>query len=142
MVLDAYWEQRQRHLAGNIFDMHANHVNRGNALAWFASTTDGFVLRHTLAEADQITEQYRSCQTYKDAHAWKFTPSSFALIVQDLRELKLIRLGAIDSISSYGFEFYVTLKKDHVATPASRLVLLQACQRELAGAALGPDNFR
>jgi len=46
---------------------------------------------------------------YVDAHHWKFTPASFSLLIQDLRDLGYHSFVEVASHPTVGFEFYATL---------------------------------
>jgi len=48
-------------------------------------------------------------QEYVDAHHWKFTPASFSLLIQDLRDLGYHSFVEVASHPTVGFEFYATL---------------------------------
>jgi hypothetical protein len=60
---------------------------------------------------------------YVDVHTWRFVPSSFRLIVNDLYETGEIRLREDKFFDSVGNEFYVTLSKQGLGCPVDRLTL-------------------
>jgi hypothetical protein len=76
-------------------------------------------------------------QTYYDFHAWKFTPSSFALIVEELRHLGYVNFRVEFLSSTIVHEFFVTLgrsvKGEYSAELLNerRLALLLETAREL-----------
>lgn len=86
---------------------------------------------HTLQEANELTSRDTTSDHYVDAHAWRFTPSSFALIVLDLFNMDLTDLAPTDQAVSYGFEFFITLKKGLRPSPIPRLDLLSRIKSEL-----------
>ncbi len=75
---------------------------------------------------------------YDDFHAWKFTPSSFALIIEELGYLGILGLRIADISETMGHEFFVTLKKfdgqkpDPAEFNKRRLELLKSSMEELA----------
>ena len=66
-------------------------------------------------------------------HAWNFTPSSFQLIIQDLNEMKFIELGIASFHMTLGFEFFVSLRKDHPGQVKPRIDMLRNIAEELCG---------
>jgi SAM-dependent methyltransferase len=54
---------------------------------------------------------------YNDAHCQVFTPSSFQLLILELRHLKLIDLDIFDISETIGNEFFVHLKPTHGCYP-------------------------
>jgi len=75
---------------------------------------------------------------YYDFHAWKFTPSSFALIIEEIGYLGTLGLQIADISETMGHEFFVTLKKSDGQKPdpaefnIRRLELLKSSMRELS----------
>lgn len=131
MVLDAYWSGRQRHSPGNMFDTYVNHVSKGGVIAWSPTSDGKLATVHTLQEVKELTSCDRTSDHYVDAHAWRFTPSSFALTVLDLFNMDLTDLAPTDQADSYGFEFFITLKKGFRPNPIPRLDLLSRIKSEL-----------
>jgi hypothetical protein len=66
---------------------------------------------HTLDEAEGYWKQALKNDEYIDAHSWKFTPSSFRIILNDLQHLGLTELAEVSGFDTAGFEFYITLGK-------------------------------
>ncbi len=75
---------------------------------------------------------------YFDFHAWKFTPSSFALIIEEIAHLGILDLRIAEISETMGHEFFVTLKKSDGHKPDSaqfnkrRLELLRLSMKELS----------
>ena len=75
---------------------------------------------------------------YYDFHAWKFTPSSFALIVEEIGYLGVLGLRIAEISVTITHEFFVTLKKAFGPRPNStefnirRLALLKASMTEFS----------
>ena len=68
-----------------------------------------------------------------------FTPSSFALLVEDLRRLGLQSLDIVDLTSLGGHEFFVTLGRSDTVENVPRLDRLHDIDRELLTGVLGID---
>lgn len=80
-------------------------------------------------------EMYTLCASdpdrYMDAHVWCYVPSSFRLIVDDLRELGHLSLGISEFITPGGFEFFVALSMRPNETRISRSQTLMMVHDEL-----------
>ena len=66
-------------------------------------------------------------------HVWRFVPSSFRLILRDLREIREIGLCEKAFLETEGNEFYAALSRGGSASeswPEDRLVLAQRAQVE------------
>ncbi len=111
-ILQAYFEKRERHSAGTIFDAHALHAKKGDAIVWSnnASVSD-LTFVHTIQEAKNIMENYMLGNEYMDVHAWQFTPPSFEIIISDLIQLGYIGFEMAASFDTVGYEFFVSLRK-------------------------------
>ena len=75
---------------------------------------------------------------YKDVHCSTFFPTSFKLLLGDLRHLGLIKFDVREISKTYRHEFYVHLKKPLISTVLSdddfyaiRETLLRKFNREL-----------
>jgi ABC-type siderophore export system fused ATPase/permease subunit len=49
---------------------------------------------------------------YIDVHNWRFTPSSFKLVLADLFTMEKIQLKEVSFYDTVGSEFYVSLQLD------------------------------
>lgn len=111
-VLQAYTEKRSRHSPGTVFDYFSNVVKMGEMIAWAQGTpADEFSYIHTFEQAKQLWKQAQTTNDYIDVHSWRFTPSSFKLILHDLNALGITQLTEVCSFDSTGCEFYITLGK-------------------------------
>jgi predicted SAM-dependent methyltransferase len=135
-VLDAYSEKRVRPSHGQIFDHIANASKRNGNIAWSSDGLGGAdELVHTFAEAQAHWEKSVSTTDYIDAHCWRFTPTSFLLMVSDLLSLGLINLEVKAEFDTTGCEFYMSLGKckcSDVSMKLDRLAVLQARKLENA----------
>lgn len=131
MVLQASLEKRTRPQPGTLFDDTAHRALRSGHITWMTSDLSPTTLASTLQEASKIyDEATASPEIYRDAHVWRFVPSSFALLISDLRHMKKHPFY-IESITQVGFEFFVTLGRNETETP-DRLTLLNRIQFEAA----------
>lgn len=131
-ILQAHLERRLRHSPGQIFDQYAYHTVRKNNITWFDRELDGATLPHSVTDAYTRMQNYLTSGSFEDVHAWVFTPSSFRVLVQDLNELKLINMGIASFSETYGFEFFVTLKKSVPGQCVDRIHLLCQMDAELS----------
>ncbi|WP_204301631.1 hypothetical protein, partial [Stenotrophomonas maltophilia] len=69
---------------------------------------------------------------YVDCHAWVFTPSSFRLILSDLRALGLVTMGEAFFHGSIGCEFMVVLSRAARAETPDRATLARQAIIEAA----------
>ena len=133
-VLDAYAEKRVRPSHGQIFDHFVNASRRDGNIAWASDGHGGAnELIHTFAQTQALWARSVSTADYIDAHCWRFTPSSFRLLVSDLLSLGLIGLEIKAEFDTTGCEFYVSLgKKVDAPVKLDRLAALQTRKLENA----------
>lgn len=112
-VLDAWAEKRVRPSAGQVFDHFANAAKRNGNIAWSPDDEGGANgLVHSFTKAKEHWTRSTSTKDYIDVHCWRFTPTSFRLILSDLRDLRLVDLGVRSEFDTTGCEFYVALCKN------------------------------
>jgi SAM-dependent methyltransferase len=133
-LLDACEQKRTRPSLGKIFDHFANASARNDSIAWSKDNRGNLSLIHSFEAAkDQwISAQKKS--EYVDVHCWRFTPSSFEIIIEDLRQLGLLNLQYKISFGTNGCEFYASLEKatkQNNTPKKSRIELSQAMHKEL-----------
>jgi hypothetical protein len=87
---------------------------------------------HDLAMAAELYEKGQSGGEYLDAHIWRFVPSSFRLIISDLRTLKEISLRELSFVAPGGFEFFVTLSRGGSGCQYDRMTLARQALEEHA----------
>ncbi len=135
MLLDAHREQRTMPSSGQVFDYLSRCASLDDAIAWSAGTP---------GDPDLLYDRSKSVQGYADAsagadfsgdlHCWRFTPQTFAVILDDLLGLGLIGLAVVASHDTFGAEFWVTLGQGgEPADERTRAELLRAARRSLAG---------
>lgn len=81
-------------------------------IAWWQGEVDSIKFMHS-SPRERFASAIASCEMseYRDAHEYYFTPSSFFLIVEELRYLGLINLEVETLTRSRGCEFLSVLKK-------------------------------
>jgi glycosyltransferase involved in cell wall biosynthesis len=124
--LDAYEQRRKRPSPGKVFDHFAGASKRGDHFAWGPSFSGTLSLMHDIDHARNLWEKARTTSDYMDVHNWRFTPSSFRLILSDLQALALTGLTVVKEFDTTGCEFHVTLQKMTLSKIADRLELLNA----------------
>jgi hypothetical protein len=132
-VLDAHHAGSAYHLAGALVDHQAYACTRDGVVAWSAGGEGKLAAQFPeLQGAKNAIANGHAQQAYFDIHRWKFTPTSFELLIGDLRRLGQHELGVLDSSPTEGFEFFVTLGKG-VAEPADedRIAVLLRIEQEL-----------
>ena len=111
-LLDAYIEKRLKPTHGQIFDHAANASKRNGNIAWASDRQGGAdELLHTFHQAEALWTRSVSTTDYIDVHCWRFTPSSFRLLIADLLNLGLINMEIKVEFGTTGCEFYVSLGK-------------------------------
>lgn len=113
-VLSAYREERTRHTPETLFEARAYSVHRAAAYSWVDGNVDGLGYSTPLLDAWKLYQLDAGAPvdaSYVDAHAWCFTPASFALLILELNAVGLVEF-AIDSLAlSPGAEFIVQMKR-------------------------------
>jgi predicted SAM-dependent methyltransferase len=129
-LLDAYEQKRKHPSPGKVFDHYAGASKRNGKIAWGQNETGTFSLLHDIDQARETWEMARTTSDYMDVHNWRFTPSSFRLILSDLQTLGLTGLTVVKEFDTVGCEFHVTLRKTPPTLEIDRLDLLNAASCE------------
>ncbi|WEN14902.1 hypothetical protein PY254_16975 [Rhodanobacter sp. AS-Z3] len=126
-VLDAHHQGRTLPSPGRVFDHHANAVSKGwqRVLAWHRGAPGPLRRMHDMEGVVGAWRHAQDGKEYIDVHNWHFTPESFRLVIDDLRELGLLELGIIDGPTGAGGEFCVCLQRT-AGKRHDRMVSLQA----------------
>jgi hypothetical protein len=87
-VLLAHHESRKMHTAAVLFNEISYSMTLGGRPGWAAGeTATELAFAHEPGVAQLVFEQIAGGdQTYRDAHAWQFTPASFELLILDLSQ--------------------------------------------------------
>ncbi len=136
-VLQAHLDRRTRPTPGAVFDDVAYNAVRGASIGWLASNTTPLRFFAPLHAAAAAFDAARRSPEYRDVHVWRFVPSSFRLIAQDLHAIG--ELGVREALfhDSVGNEFYVTLSASAKGCPLDRMTLARRALAEHATIALG-----
>lgn len=141
-VLDAAQTGTAFHPPGALVDHQAYACTRDGALIWSADLHGELAAQFdNLAGAAEALQNGLAQKEYFDTHRWKFTPTSFDLLIADLADLGQHDFGVLESFPTEGFEFFVTLGKGAAShQPRDRIAILQRIEAELAEAA-GPGEL-
>lgn len=122
-VLQAHLDGRILPTPGAIFDDRAYNALRNGEIAWRIGSTGELLFYMEMDEAKAHFANERWATGYIDVHTWRFVPSSFRLIINDLYELGEIALREDRFFDSVGDEFYITLSERGLGCPIDRLTL-------------------
>jgi SAM-dependent methyltransferase len=143
MVLQAHLERRTRHTPGQVFDFVAYNGLRDGLSGWTSGADGPLTFAHDLAFARYALEQAISSANYVDAHVWRFTPSSFRLLLNDLNEGGELSLREQFFAESDSLEFFVSLSRRGPGCPFDRLMLANMTiveQQEIAIGLTGSET--
>ena len=129
-LLAPYHSTDFRHSRGNTFDFFANTSGLDGHGIWESNWTGDISLVHSIQHANELLKQAESRDEYSDIHAWRFTPSSFRLILKDLHDVGLIQLRESDFIPTERFEFFFSASISSDGCTESRIDLHRAIARE------------
>jgi len=130
-VLQAHAEKRSKHNPSNIFDEKAYSCNKLGEICWDTSDKRDFGMNHTLIEAIDTFNRSLTSESYIDAHAWCFTPTSFRLIIQDLNELNISNMKELHFSDTSYCEFFIQLSKSAPSSKMDRRETMKIIESEL-----------
>lgn len=141
-VLNAHYHGSTFHPAGALVDHQAYACTCDGSLVWGPGWEGELAAQFPELEgAKDALERGHAQQEYFDIHRWKFTPSSFELLLNDLRRLGQHSLGVLESFPTEGFEFFVTLGKDVAEPPErDRIAVLLRIEQELLQSSFSQDS--
>lgn len=110
-LIEAFEEKRSRHSRKAILSQRFDSVRNNGQDVWatWIPTGDIDFINPNLAYASPKSKS--EDLDYEDCHAWYFTPSSFDLLILELKNIGLIPFEVDLSFPSWGCEFYRTLVK-------------------------------
>lgn len=129
-VLQAFHEQRTRHTPAAAFDFGANMAAMEGVQAWPKPQLGVIDFINDMPEAWRHYHDTRHATEYRDYHGWRFTPSSFRLIIRDLNELGILELKEAAFAVSDIYEFYVVLSREGEGPGKARIELMRDVIRE------------
>jgi predicted SAM-dependent methyltransferase len=120
-VLAAHDPSRSRHTIENAFNEVAYAAAVNGSIAWTQAPIEELDLLHSLAQARDFFNALASANDgqYHDMHAWRFTPSSFALIMLELAWLGKTDWYVEDVTAANGCEFLTWLRRGGLARARS-----------------------
>jgi hypothetical protein len=134
-VIDAFHSSQAFHTAGTLLDHQAYACKRGDGIAWGAASVGRMSLQFPKLEGGAgVIAAGVAQDEYDDIHHWKFTPTSFELLMRDLATLGFHTFGPVGAFGTTGFEFFITLAKATPWPDADRLSMLLAIEDELSAA--------
>lgn len=111
-VIQAYLEKRRRHSLGAIWDHFSMITKKGDAVAWFKGHHGKYQFIHpNLNDARTMLARAQESSEYIDVHNWRFTPSSFKLIINDIGVFGYTSLSTSTFFETEGCEFITQLQK-------------------------------
>jgi SAM-dependent methyltransferase len=131
-VLQAHLDRRTRPPPGAVFDDIAYNAVRGGAIGWTPADHRPLEFFASLEAAAAAYESAQRLPGYVDVHVQRFVPSSFRLIMRDLRDIGAIGLREALFHDSVGNEFYMTLSPSGAGCPVDRLTLAKRAMAEQA----------
>ena len=139
-VLAAHSEKRVRHDPWLGFDYLAYAARDGGEGGWSQHPSRGLSFVHSLEEAETLRAALASSSDYIDMHAWRFTPSSFELVMLELAYLGKTDWRVDRTTAAEGCEFFAWLRRGGKSSAAAlsqgafatrRLSLLKQTMLEL-----------
>jgi len=112
-VIQAYLEKRIMHSYAAIWDHFSMISKKGESLSWSKGHYGDFYFIHpNLDVACEMLLKAQESHDYIDVHNWRFTPSSFKLILNDIGVLGYTKLAIKNFFNTEGCEFIVQLQKE------------------------------
>lgn len=138
-ALDAHLNIKKFHSPGSVLEHLSNSVFMdGDILVWNNFFSDKAIIRYQdigILNAQVIDAKNQN--SYIDIHRWIFTPASFSLIIQDLKDLDYHSLVEIGGFETDMAEFFVSLKKSPKPNVRKdRLTLLLKIEAEMVDVAI------
>lgn len=130
-ILNAHTERNTKPSAGAVFDDLAYNLVRNETITWLPhEQTGSFRFYNDFETAKAGLAAARAEESRQDVHIWRFVPSSFRLIVNDLYEIgeTVLREQSFREIG--GFEFFITLSKEGQGPNIGRLELAKRAALE------------
>ncbi|MCR5746755.1 MAG: methyltransferase domain-containing protein [Lachnospiraceae bacterium] len=122
-VIDRYVSHANLGTAGALTEYALHVCERNGRTAWSKEIDMILPHRFDFVHSSDLTKQLYKDMTdrpsYHDIHQFVFTPSSFRLLIAELRELELIDLDIYEFYNTVGSEFYISMKKSRSFTPLS-----------------------
>jgi SAM-dependent methyltransferase len=127
-VLQAHRNRDRQPGPGAVFDFEANRCELDGKFSWTLGSAGQLALAGTVGHALGMAE--RSGTEYIDVHIWRFVPSSFKLLVQDLISVARLELREQAFLGTSDIEFYCFLSRLGQGPVESRTQLALQALRE------------
>jgi len=108
-LIEAHHAGRRRHGAATLVDQKALAVTMNGRGAWGQERWGAMAFAHDPEELFEFLRPPSAEGPYRDAHAWRFTPASFRLVMLDLAWLGLTDWRILRIGETSGCEFPVEL---------------------------------
>ena len=108
-VLEAFLQKRDRHTIRTHFDFCMYHAKRNNNPGWHLGEQGAAVMPYRIKDG-LVVATFADRAEYVDAHAWTFTPSSFELMILELRAMGVLSLSIEKTEQAYYTEFFAWLR--------------------------------
>lgn len=119
-IIQAFLEKRSRHCFGVIWDHFSMITKKGDLVAWHKNHDGEYQFIHPdLGEARAMLARSQELKEYIDVHNWRFTPSSFKLVMNDIGMLGYTSLSISTFFETEGCEFIAQLKKGSASSFAN-----------------------
>lgn len=116
-IIQAFLEKRRRHSLGAIWDHFSMITKKGDVVSWSKGHQGEYQFIHpNLTDAHKMLACAQESSEYIDVHNWRFTPSSFKLIVNDICELDYTTLSINTFFETEGCEFITQLQKGSLSS--------------------------
>ena len=116
-VIQAFLEKRRRHSLGAIWDHFSMITKKGDTVAWSKGHQGEYQFIYpNLSDAHKMLARAQQSSEYIDVHNWRFTPSSFKLVVNDICVLGYTTLSTSTFFETEGCEFITQLQKGSVSS--------------------------
>jgi SAM-dependent methyltransferase len=133
-VLEAASAKRTRHSRKSQFNPVAYNTLVDGEIGWMQGPIGSLsFLEGDIEQAKKIFDSHDTGaeSAYVDVHTWYFTPSSFKLIMLELRALGLIDLEEEEYFPPHGVEFYISMRKGGANINGRRMELLKQMLLEI-----------
>jgi len=115
-VIQAFLEKRRRHSLGAIWDHFSMITKKGDTVSCSKGHQGEYQFIHpNLTDANTMLARAQESSEYIDVHNWRFTPSSFKLVVNDIGVLGYTNLSTSTFFETEGCEFITQLQKGSVS---------------------------
>lgn len=134
--IQAHLDGRTQPGLGTIFDDRAYNAVRDESIGWTSDAVGKLRFFLCSKQAAAAFDQDQRSKHYIDVHVWKFVPSSFRLIINDLNLFGYMELRENSFFDSVGNEFYITLSRNGEGSGVDRMTLAKPMLTEHASIVL------